>query len=230
MISTVVMVPLPLGYLSRSTIQRGYDALYALYEALRARAESPTLVMLSSIFYTVVPHLPTHLEAIDTTIKLGTKVEMLHALTVLLWRQEQEAFSLSRTQQSLVKNYLDECYHTLECHLDPLRDSSLEFALIQRYIINSSCCVGTNTRDTELLYVFRIEKCSESERFAPFRSYANRRILWHGSRLSNWLGILTHGLLISPPGVPQNGNSLGAGLYFTDKISKAMAYSPPSQR
>lgn len=49
-------------------------------------------------------------------------------------------------------------------------------------------------------------------------------MLWHGSHVSNWMGILTDGLRIAPPDVASNGRTFGKGLYFTDKVSKAQAY------
>ena len=33
----------------------------------------------------------------------------------------------------------------------------------------------------------------------------SRMLLWHGSRLSNWIGILTQGLRIAPPEAPVTG-------------------------
>lgn len=50
------------------------------------------------------------------------------------------------------------------------------------------------------------------------------QILWHGSRLQNWPGILKKGLLVAPPGVQRNGSTFGEGLYFTDKVEKAHYY------
>lgn len=226
--ATIVSVPLPLGHLSRSTIERGFNILDSLYGELLMNKDLTNLVSLSDKFYSIIPHPPDQLHVINTMVKLGTKVELLHAYTTLLWRQE-ETFTFCKYQKSLVKNYLDECYHALGCRLFPLESSSREFGLVQSYIFNSSCCVGgDHGKNIELFQLFRVEKLSEAERYAPFRSYANRRILWHGSRMCNWLGILTHGLLISPPNVPHNGSSFGLGIYFTDKISKAMGYSYPT--
>lgn len=50
------------------------------------------------------------------------------------------------------------------------------------------------------------------------------QMLWHGSHVANWLGILSEGLRIAPPEVASNGRTFGKGLYFTDKVSKAQAY------
>lgn len=36
-------------------------------------------------------------------------------------------------------------------------------------------------------------------------SVGNRMLLWHGSRLSNWAGILSQGLRIAPPEAPVTG-------------------------
>ncbi|TMW67132.1 hypothetical protein Poli38472_012248 [Pythium oligandrum] len=235
--SSHISVALPLGRLSRATIMRGYDALHQIYDAIKCRADRTMLTHLSSRFYSVVPH-SSPLEVIDSMIKLGRRVELLAALAVRLRREDAQ--SLELTQRLLAKNYLDECYDSLQCRLFPLSTSSHEYQLVDSYIFNSFCCYGTVHATTpsgstglsrhcvsngKILNVFRIEKPSEAQRFEPFRAFPNRRVLWHGSRLGNWLSILTHGLLIKPCGVPHNGSAFGNGIYFTDKITRAMAYS-----
>ena len=42
----------------------------------------------------------------------------------------------------------------------------------------------------------------EAARFRPFQSLPNRKLLWHGSRTSNYAGILSQGLRIAPPEAP----------------------------
>ncbi len=36
-----------------------------------------------------------------------------------------------------------------------------------------------------------------------------RQLLWHGSRLSNWVGILSQGLRVAPPEAPVTGYMVG---------------------
>ena len=43
----------------------------------------------------------------------------------------------------------------------------------------------------EVLDVFSAVREGEDARFAPHADLHNRRLLWHGSRLSNWVGILS---------------------------------------
>ena len=54
-------------------------------------------------------------------------------------------------------------------------------------------------------------------------------LLWHGSRVTNYAGILRQGLRIAPPEAPTTGYLYGKGLYFTDCSSKAAIYCQPTQ-
>lgn len=52
----------------------------------------------------------------------------------------------------------------------------------------------------------------------------NRRLLWHGSRSTNFGGILSQGLRIAPPEAPVNGYMFGKGVYFADISTKSAGY------
>ena len=49
-------------------------------------------------------------------------------------------------------------------------------------------------------------------------------LLWHGSRLTNYVGILQQGLRIAPPEAPVTGYMFGKGVYFADMVSKSANY------
>ena len=49
-------------------------------------------------------------------------------------------------------------------------------------------------------------------------------LLWHGSRLTNFVGILSQGLRIAPPEAPVSGYMFGKGVYFADMCSKSANY------
>ena len=42
----------------------------------------------------------------------------------------------------------------------------------------------------------------EAKVYKPFRELHNRMLLWHGSRTTNYAGILSQGLRIAPPEAP----------------------------
>jgi len=51
----------------------------------------------------------------------------------------------------------------------------------------------------------------------------NRQLLWHGSRLTNWAGILSQGLRIAPPEAPSTGYMFGKGVYFAGAVPCPLA-------
>ena len=52
----------------------------------------------------------------------------------------------------------------------------------------------------------------------------NNMLLWHGSRLSNFVGILSQGLRIAPPEAPVSGYLFGKGIYLADMAEKSIHY------
>merc|ERR1719237_636909 len=78
----------------------------------------------------------------------------------------------------------------------------------------------------EVMDIFEASKDKEKERFSD---KGNRILLYHGSRLSNWAGILSQGLRIAPPEAPVTGYMFGKGVYFADMSSKAANYCFPSR-
>ncbi len=49
-------------------------------------------------------------------------------------------------------------------------------------------------------------------------------ILWHGSRLTNFVSIISQGLRIAPIEAPDTGYIFGKGVYFADMVSKSANY------
>src|SRR5689334_5824084 len=74
---------------------------------------------------------------------------------------------------------------------------------------------GFNFRVNRFL---RFCRTGEEERYKAWSGNANRVLLWHGSRLTNWVGILSQGLRIAPPEAPKTGYRFGKGIYFADII------------
>lgn len=56
---------------------------------------------------------------------------------------------------------------------------------------------------------------------------SDKRLLWHGSRTTNYGGILSQGLRIAPPEAPLNGYAFGKGVYLADVSSKSAQYCAP---
>lgn len=212
---------LPLGKLSKSTILKGYDVLKKIADVIDQSNRSK-LEQLSSEFYTVIPHdfgfRKMRDFVIDTPQKLKKKLEMVEALGEI-----EVASKLLMDDITMEEDPLYYRYQQLHCELFPLDNDTEEFALIVKYIQNTHAQTHSNYT-VDVVQIFAVRRDGESERFKKFSGTKNRMLLWHGSRLTNWTGILSQGLRIAPPEAPATGYMFGKGVYFADMFSKSANY------
>ncbi|CAG8650312.1 2001_t:CDS:2 [Cetraspora pellucida] len=209
---------LPLGKLSKNTITRGYEILKNI-ESVLTKNDVGDLVELSNDFYTVIPHNFGFNKPpiINNIAILKTKMAMVEALG------EIEIASSLIKNADISKNPLDANYDLLGLErMVPLDHDSEEFKLIHNYVKNTQG--STHHIKLEILDVFDIERQGERERYKPYSKLHNRMLLWHGSRRTNYVGILSQGLRIAPPHVPVSGYMFGKGVYFADCVSKSANY------
>lgn len=93
--------------------------------------------------------------------------------------------------------------------------------MIHQYIQNTKEYYKITISD-----VFEIEREGEKKIFNPL-GLKNKKLLFHGSRFSNFPGILTNGLRIAPPEAPCAGYNFGKGVYLADFAGKSTPYSCP---
>lgn len=58
-----------------------------------------------------------------------------------------------------------------------------------------------------------------------YKDVPNHFLLFHGSAMFNFIGILSQGLRIAPPEAPATGYMFGKGVYFADMFDKSFAYA-----
>eukprot|EP01098_Paradermamoeba_levis_P011937 TRINITY_DN5143_c0_g1_i1.p1 TRINITY_DN5143_c0_g1~~TRINITY_DN5143_c0_g1_i1.p1 ORF type:complete len:317 (-),score=92.91 TRINITY_DN5143_c0_g1_i1:225-1175(-) len=212
---------MPLGKLTKKQIMEGYGVLKDLEKAIKANQKAK-LEELSSRFYTLIPHSfgrnrPT---IINTDEMLRKKLQMLEALADI----EIAAKFMGETDVGK-DNPIDSNYKKLNNKLDPVDKNTEEWKLIEQYINNSQ---RKGSVRLELLELFRTERKGD-ERYETVKALGNRRLLWHGSRLSNFVGILSQGLRIAPPEAPVSGYRFGKGMYFADILTLSSHYCRVSQ-
>ncbi|XP_016055036.1 PREDICTED: poly [ADP-ribose] polymerase 2 isoform X2 [Miniopterus natalensis] len=208
----------PLGKLTVAQIKAGYQSLKKIEDCIRAGQQGRALVEACNEFYTRIPHdfgLRTP-PLIRTEKELSDKIQLLEALGDI-----EIAIKLVKTELQSPEHPLDQHYRKLHCALHPLDHKSYEFKVISQYLQSTHAPTHSDYTMT-LLDVFEVEKEGEKEAFRE--DLHNRMLLWHGSRLSNWVGILRHGLQIAPPEAPITGYMFGKGIYFADMSSKSANY------
>lgn len=210
---------MPLGKLSLTAIEKGFSILKDLSETLeQAKPNTGRLQSLSSDFYTNIPHdfgwqRMEHFVIKDMeTVK--QKLDLLDSL-----RQVQIAHKLNK-EENKSDNAVDSSYAKLNCEFEVVDPKSDEYDQIKRYIDNTKGTWAGNK--VKLNHVFRIARQGEDERFT--KDINNHLLLWHGSRLSNFVGILSQGLRIAPPEAPSSGYRFGKGVYLADMFEKSYNY------
>merc|ERR1712062_274344 len=98
-----------------------------------------------------------------------------------------------------------------------------EFKILEKYVQNTHATTH-NLYTLDIVDIFKIDRKGEEKRFKPFKKLPNHKLLWHGSRTSNYAGILSQGLRIAPPEAPVTGYMFGRGIYFADMVSKSANY------
>jgi len=210
---------MPLGKLSKKTVKDGYAILKEIEQVLNSsKKDSSTLAELSSKFYTVIPHnfgrnVPPPIKTSET---LKQKMQLLEAMADI-----EIAQSLIKQAEKSDSNdsVIDQNYQKLKCALRPIEKNTEEFKLISDFVM-----ANQEKKHLELLELFTVEREGEGPRYETKKDLGNRKLLWHGSRVTNFAGILSQGLRIAPPEAPASGYRFGKGLYFADIMTLSSNY------
>eukprot|EP00842_Homolaphlyctis_polyrhiza_P005500 jgi/Hompol1/5951/HPOL_001834-RA len=208
---------MPLGKLSKANIQKGYDVLTKIADVLQSTTATnrSQLERLSSDFYTIIPHEfgMRRPEIIATPQQLKQKIEMVEALADI----QIATNILKATGTVLDENPADVNYRSLKCDIEPVDHDSETFKMVTEYTARTHGHTH-NYYDLEVLDVFDMARHGEEDRFKDFKAHEieNHMLLWHGSRLTNFVGIISQGLRIAPPEAPVSGYMFGKGVYFAD--------------
>ncbi len=104
-------------------------------------------------------------------------------------------------------------------NIEPVLQSSNEFSLLNKYIAASNNFINNNIKN-----IFRVQRKGEAENLLKHSQIGNNTLLFHGSKIFNYIGIFSNGLKIAPPEAPATGYMFGKGVYFADMFSKSYSY------
>uniref|UniRef100_A0A8C4HIV1 Poly [ADP-ribose] polymerase n=1 Tax=Dicentrarchus labrax TaxID=13489 RepID=A0A8C4HIV1_DICLA len=221
---------MPLGKLSKRQIQSAYALLTEVQQAVSDCLPESQILDLSNRFYTLIPHdfgmkKPPLTQILYPTEQYApAKVQMLDNLLDI-----EVAYSLLRGgAQDNESDPIDINYEKLKTKIEVVDKTTREAEIIMQYVKNTHAATH-NTYTLEVQEIFKVVREGERQRYRPFEELHNRQLLWHGSRATNYAGILSQGLRIAPPEAPVTGYMFGKGVYFADMVSKSANYCHTSQ-
>jgi len=209
-------VDVPLGSLSLEQLDKAEGALLAIARLLYAHVdhESPLLAnrelskRLSDDFYAAIPC--TQRALIDNEATFNAMQELCQVLRDLVGVHESAGCALfgGRTVR----------YQALGASIE-LADAGEVQGIAER--------LGS---DIVVEHVFRVKRAIEHELFRD--DIGNQRLLFHGTKAVNMVGVLSRGLLLPQfAGASRRDlGKLGAGIYFADQAMVSAQYTTPSPR
>lgn len=229
---------LPLGKLAKSTVLNGFTALKKLADVVEHpdgdMAKSlggfqTACETLTSEYYSIIPHVfgRTRPTVISNQDLLRRELNLVDALGDMEIAHKLITTSINVDDDGKPLNPLDAHFRSLGLNsMDPVAQNSSEFKALARYI--SDTHGQTHHFKSEIVHAFRVEREAETSAWLAKGydklSAGDRMLLWHGSRTTNFAGILKQGLRIAPPEAPVTGYMFGKGVYFADMMSKSAGY------
>lgn len=220
----------PLGILSLKQLVKGETVLSQLSQVLRQQHSGKPCVQsqineLSNQFFSLIPHrLGTHRSAvqshvIDNVSLLNTRRETLQLMKDML------ALTDNRNADHTDLAVVDLQYRALNCEMKAVERNTPAFRSLETLLACGSGRV--------LQGAFKIARSEERDRF---RDIGNTKLLLHGSRPQNFVGILSRGILDPKEVVDvfhierSDFGFLGSGIYFSDNVSRSLQYASKDTR
>ena len=102
------------------------------------------------------------------------------------------------------------------------------YKILETYLLNSRA--PTHSFKFDIQCIYEIDRKSERKAYDSFsRKIKNKTLLFHGTRVTNMIGILKNGLVVDPSKLGINvsiaGKMFGMGLYFANSCSKSIQYT-----
>lgn len=198
----------PLGALRAETLAAGAAKLAELEAAVAAHASQDELRRLSSEYYTLVPHAFGR----RTPPVIGSAKAITAESTLLEALRNVQVATARASSVPVGVHPVDHFYAALDATITPVTDAATLAVLREAVSTTHATTPPHNRYSLRIAGLYAIQRHEDERRFAPYAGAPNRQLLWHGSRLGNWAGILSAGLKIAPPEAPSTGAMFGRGL------------------
>lgn len=214
----------PIGVLTIGQVDRGYDILSSIRDAIQNNKKS-LIRTLSGDFYTAIPHnigrtrAAIEMSVIDTIDKTDDVEETLQLMKDMLNVNSSSGVNL------FAKDEVDDKYDALKTTLEFVSPKDPVWEKLRHYVNSTES--KHHSYNIRVKNIWRVARHGENSNFNPAK-LGNVKELFHGTRKQNVVGIMTRGLLMpnvaARHGAQITGAMFGPGLYFADQSTKSANY------
>ena len=176
----------------------------------------------SSRFYEMIPHEEFKNEIVPPINKMAMLKEKAEIIDNLINFEMASKILLGAHKNAKEVNPLDYCLKAMGLEIDALDKTSEEYNILKDYCVNT--WPENKNANRKIRNIFKIQRKGEGEIFDQFADIGNKFLLFHGSKISNFMGIMSQGLRVAPPEAPKTGYMFGKGVYFADMFQKSFNY------
>ncbi|XP_027877955.1 protein mono-ADP-ribosyltransferase PARP4 isoform X2 [Xiphophorus couchianus] len=204
----------PISRLSLNDVSRAEGLLLQAQRKLKEGNEEEASSLLDEVF-TLLPHREPRPQS-PTARFLSQKLDLCQLIRDVLNVSEM---TLNDPKPSSVGKY-----RALRCHIEAIPRSSSVFQNVAALLAD---------RSVQIQQIMRVNRAVELQTFQS--EIGNVKPLLHSSSPSNFVGIMSRGLLLPHVGVEHHGitrtdvGNLGSGIYFGDALSTSLKYAKPSE-
>lgn len=223
---------MPLGAISPEQLDEAESVLMTIQGLLQVadyktndQALNDKLVDLSSEYYTYVPQIVSRSSKpplINSQIRIDDYMNRIEDLKNL-----KIAYSaVHDISPKMDHNPCDMLYSKVKTDIQPLSRDHPMWQVIEDFVFQTHG--PTHHAQVKLVDIYEI--CREADRSRGFLKELggqNVHLLWHGTRLSNYISIFQNGLVLRPEMISNakiTGKMFGYGIYGANSFSKSFNY------
>lgn len=223
----------PLGILTVGQIEKGeriLDDLYQLFQAgSKGRRHDEHVATLSGDFYSTIPHRIGRTRAAAESAVITTLEDFQAKQETLQLMKDMLKVNGDGGQNILFDSQIDQKYKALSCEIGFIEPGSGAFRELEAYVIASQ----VKHKNVRVKQIYTLKRGAEHQTFTD--TIGNQKLLFHGSRIKNWVGILSRGILLPKIVVSMGVNRtdagwLGHGIYFGDAACTSTFYTSPGRK
>ena len=186
-------------------------------EELKNQKPGTSPINHSQEFYNILPFKQSKKRPITDKRVLYELFEICQCLRDML--------NISESTNWDLRSSVDSQYRSIGAYIRNLDANSLDYGNIKTNLLKSA--------NANVLNIYEIIRPNENYNF--MNGMDNVKQLYHGSKVNNFLGILTRGLMLPKHVINEFGDirsdigMLGSGIYFSDSLATSLKYSKPSR-
>ncbi|XP_059150079.1 protein mono-ADP-ribosyltransferase PARP4-like isoform X2 [Physella acuta] len=205
-------------------VEKAEAILVRVRDAIKSSSSEEKIKVLVDEFYSALSHKKDNADMTSVGRKqwLVRKQDMCQLV--------KDMISVSEMTNFENRSHIEAKYAALRCQITNLSGSQREEVAD---LVHSTMDAGSESSEVKLLNIYEVWRQVEDIDYR--HDIYPKRLLFHSSKVENFVGILSRGLLLPKVVVDDYGGKrsdvgmLGSGIYFASEASTSVRYSSPSQ-